>query len=96
MSTEDNWSRVFFIELNLEGEDKDSGNETRNLFAEASLNYQLDKTLFPDLDENQINEDDKYFLELLNRLNTTVKSITSQDDTKRTLNIDKVIESYSK
>jgi hypothetical protein len=101
VSTQDNSKRAFFLELNIDGEDvegenEEGGNETRNLIVVARLNYQLDKISFPELDINQIEEDEKYFLDLLQRLNETVINITSQDDRARPLNINKSVEKYKK
>lgn len=96
VETEDYSKRAFFIELNAEGKYEGSGEESRSLCVEAHLNYQLDKSLFLDLDENQIEEDKKYFIILLERLNESIKNITSQDDLGRPLNIDKAIEDIGK
>lgn len=96
VSEEDYSKRVFFLELNIDGEDGEDGIKTRNLIVVARMIYQLDNNSFPDIDEKEIEEDNKYLLELLNRLNETVKNITSQDNIVRPLNINKAIKNFRK
>ncbi|MFJ8099384.1 hypothetical protein [Lysinibacillus sp. NPDC096212] len=95
VSREDPSKRAFFIELNIDCKDGESDIETRNLLVVANLNYNLDKNVFKDLNENEIDEDNKYFIKLLERLNEAIKNITSQDDVGRPLDINKAIEKHS-
>lgn len=88
--------RVFFVELNIECKDEENEVETRDLFIDARLNYKLDKTKFKDLNDKEIEEDNKYFVKLLNRLNKVVKDVTYLDDVQRPLDIEGAIEKYKK
>ncbi|MCT6925300.1 hypothetical protein [Metasolibacillus sp.] len=88
--------RAFFVELNIECKDGETEIETRDLFIDARLNYTLDKTKFKDLDDKEMEEDNKYFIELLNRLNKAIKGITSLDDVLRPLDIERAIKKYKK
>jgi len=93
-SKEDYSIRAFFLELNIDGEDAENGDETRNFALVARLNYQIDKNLFPNIDENEMAEDGGYFHEFLKRINEIVVNITSQDDIRRPLDIDQAIENH--
>ena len=91
-----NYYRAFFVELNLNGIENETDKDTRNLTIVARFEYELDKKKFPSIGVEEIEEDSKYFLECLKRLNDVVENVTTTEDFKNPLNINVAIEDFER
>lgn len=91
-SKENFQNRAFFLEVNINCKSEDDSN-TRNFSIMARFDYQLENDI-TNIGKEEVEEDHKFFIELLKRINKVIINVTSQDDVRRPLDINKAIDDY--